>query len=785
MDLTFEEISELGGRIGSIAFGSLEPDVLSLEFSGALSGAVALPFKTGDFLRVLQDGECVFRGWVTEVQPARSSHVWVTQVEVQNVVGLLDALPVERSSYSGGQRLESARGVIEQALEGARRCSLLDDERFEVSVDAAIMAVFSAGTESVWSNILAATRWIPNAASWYDHSAGVLHFVGGAVVAGSTARGRVVFGLPPYSGLLKVGSSELVMTDEWTEEPAAMAARMLLGSTEVAATAADAFTLELEARAPGAAGNGLILEYAAGNANGGGEYVEPFSGGTDSEGLQLASLESLQQADLPGSVVSVSSSERAWVEPPVVALRGAVEFTMPEGASIYQPGAFVYHVPKVPLSVGADDLQELSSEAQKMTGEWNLVKGWGVPQGWGSTGANMQGSVSNGAAWMTFWRKFVPELRCVNGSCVTFGEAVFEPMPVEEAYPEDPEDDESNSLAEVYKWRPKLLEKRNGPANYREFAPGSPENIYVCYEGSFPASSELRGCVDGLHFCRGTLRQYVWLSGDFAGTLRGPEVGKFFDGCLKFGTAETAYTCLTLSGVFINKRRVRYQSGTLGQPGLGEDAGTPETPEEPEGGSSGAGALTQRDYEQVARDYYYSSRAVGTHGSMQLAEVFRYRHGAHMGVLRSARWVPETGALTLQTGASGPLGVDALLQRQQLGRQQAVADLQESAAQKSQKGEQEAPDEDDDEEEFPMVAGTASASHQAWHAGARVAPFAVYMDDKGRMLINGGPLPSPTGVIDVDPMDISDLWRQGRRFFVKARWNNDSKKYEPVVLYLD
>ena len=114
-----------------------------------------------------------------------------------------------------------------------------------------------------------------------------------------------------------------------------------------------------------------------------------------------------------------------------------------------------------------------------------------------------------------------------------------------------------------------------------------------------------------------------------------------------------------------------------------------------------------------------------------------------------------------------------------------MADLQESAAQKSQKGEQEAPDEDDDEEEFPMVAGTASASHQAWHAGARVAPFAVYMDDKGRMLINGGPLPSPTGVIDVDPMDISDLWRQGRRFFVKARWNNDSKKYEPVVLYLD
>lgn len=791
MDFTFEELTGLGCRQCSVDYLSMAADVLRMEFAGTLMAHVPLPFAVGGFVRVLQDGECVFRGWVTQVEPAMDSQVWVTRVEVQNVVAVLDALPVEVSSYEQEQRLESARALVQQALSAAQRCELLAEERFEVELDAAVMAVFSSGTESVWSNILAAARWVPNAASWYDHRTGTLHLLGGTVAAGSKARGRVVFGTWPYSGVLYVGSSALVMTEEWTAEPAVVAARLLRDSTEVAATAVDAYTLELVARVPGAAGNELVLEYATSDANENGSVVEPFAGGNDGAGLPLATMESLQGAELPGSVVSVSSCATAWEVPPVVALRGRYEFTLPAGASVYQPGAFVYHVPKKEVSAGGGgSVRKQAAAVQQVGGEWNVVKGYEVPPGWqtvnGGEAADMRVEVSGAPGlFHEFWGRYLPEIRKTNVSCLAFGPAVFEPMPVAEAYPEAEEDNEVGTLAGVVKWRPPLLESKNGPANYKEFKSGEDKNLYVCYEGQFPASSESRGNVSGLKFCRGTLRQYVWLKSKYTGVLAGTEVTAFFAGSMKVagddGKEEVvSYTQLTLDGVFINRRRTRYQSGTNGQP---EAAESPEPePDVPAGGST---ELTKRDYIQALSDYYYSSRPVGTHGSMQLAEVSAYRHGAGLGVLKSVRWNPGTGALTLTTGAGGPVGVEAILQRQQVGKMQALADLQEDLAQESQPetGEEEAPEEV--VESYPMVGGGASAGHRVDAKAARLEPFAVYMEDDGRMMMNGGPLPSPVGIIDVEPQDISAEWQAGREFYVKARWNRSSKHWEAVVLYRD
>ncbi len=791
MDLSFEDLTRLGCRQFSVDYMSMAADVLRMEFCGSLLEYAPLPFAAGDALRLMQDGECVFRGWVTQVEPAMDSQVWVTRVEVQNVVAVLDALPVEVSSYETEQRLESARELVQQALSAARLCTMLEGERFEVELEASVMAVFSSGTESVWSNILAATRWVPNAASWYDHGSGTLHLLGGPVAAGSKARGRVLFGLAMSSGVLVVGASRLEVTEEWTVEPAAEAARLLRGSMEVAATAVDAYTLELVARAPGAAGNEIELAFEAG-AEGDVATVEVFCGGDDSVGLQLATMESLQGAELPGSVVSVSSSVTAWEVPPVVALRGRYEFTLPAGASVYQPGAFVYHVPKKEVSAGGGgSVREQAAAVQQVGGEWNVVKGYEVPPGWQTVNSgeavDMRVEVNNGAACHEFWRRYLPEIRKTDVSCLAFGAAVFEALPVAEAYPEAEEDNEVGTLAGVVKWRPPLLESKNGPANYEEFKSGEDKNLYVCYEGQFPASSESRGNVRGLKFCRGTLRQYVWLKSKYTGVLAGTEVTAFFAGSMKVtgddGKEETvSYTQLTLDGVFINRRRTRYQSGTNGQPEANADAGE----EEPEAGDAGSETeLTQRDYIQALSDYYYSSRPVGTHGSMQLAEVSAYRHGAGLGVLKSVRWNPATGALTLTTGAGGPVGVEAILQRQQVGKMQALADLQGDLAEESQAISGETEDTEEETESYPMVGGGASAGHRVDAKAARLEPFAVYMEDDGRMMMNGGPLPSPVGIIDVEPQDISAEWQAGREFYVKARWNRSSKQWEAVVLYRD
>ncbi len=788
MDLTFEDLTGLGCRQFSVDYMSMAADVLRMEFAGTLLGHAGLPFAAGDALRLMQDGDCVFRGWVTQVEPAMDSQVWVTRVEVQNVVAVLDALPVEVSSYEQEQRLESARELVEQALSSARRCAMLADERFEVGIAGAVMAVFSSGTESVWSNILAATRWVPNAASWYDHGTGTLHLLGGTAAAGSKASGRVVFGADSRSGVLVVGSSRLSVTEEWAEEPARVAAKLLRGSTEVAATAVDAYTLELVARAPGAAGNGLALVFEPGSV-GDVATVVPFASGDDSCGLQLATMESLQAAELPGTVVSVSSCVTAWEVPPVVALRGRYEFTLPAGASIYQPGAFVYHVPKSDVPVGGGgDVERQMPAVQRAGGEWHIVKGYEVPPGWQTVNSgeavDMRVKVS-GAPGLhhEFWARYLPEIRKTNVSCLAFGPAVFEPMPVEEAYPEAEEDNEVSTLEGVTKWRPPLLESRNGPANYEEFKSGEDKKLYVCYEGQFPASSERRGNVSGLKFCKGTLRQFVWLQSKYTGVLSGTDVTAFFAGSMKVTGADgkeevVSYTQLTLDGVFINRRRTRYQAGTNGQP-EGTEAPEP-VPDVPAGGSTELGEL---DYIQALTDYYYSSRPVGSHGSIQLAEVGAYRHGAGLGVLKSVRWHPVTGALTLTTGAGGPVGVEAILQRQQVGKMQALTNLQEDLAKESQPNGGVTDDTEEETESYPMVGGGASAGHRVDARAVRREPFAVYMEDDGRMMMNGGPLPSPVGIIDVEPKDLSAVWQAGREFYVKARWNRSTRQWEAVVLY--
>jgi hypothetical protein len=118
-----------------------------------------------------------------------------------------------------------------------------------------------------------------------------------------------------------------------------------------------------------------------------------------------------------------------------------------------------------------------------------------------------------------------------------------------------------------------------------------------------------------------------------------------------------------------------------------------------------------------------------------------------------------------------------------VGKLQAMADLQGDLAEKSQPetGEEEEPEEE--VESYPMVGGGAAAGHRVEAKAARLEPFAVYMEDDGCMMMNGGPLPSPVGIIDVEPVDISAVWAAGREFYVKARWSRSTRQWEPVVLY--
>ena len=157
--------------------------------------------------------------------------------------------------------------------------------------------------------------------------------------------------------------------------------------------------------------------------------------------------------------------------------------------------------------------------------------------------------------------------------------------------------------------------------------------------------------------------------------------------------------CLPLAGIFINRRRTRYQSGTLAQPSDSTDGTEAETDE-----------LSRTDYIQAITDYYISSRPYGTHGSVTLAGVANYIHSDRYGILKSAQWKPASGDLTLTTGAGGPLGVDAILQRQQVGRRQALSDIAASVAAASQANDSADGDGDGADDSYPMVGAAASAT---------------------------------------------------------------------------
>lgn len=689
----------MGGAVGEIEYVSMGADRCVVEFveSMRVDAGTKIPWQEGDAVLLFDEDEggvevCIFRGWVTERSEREADWVRRTSVVLQNDVALLDALPMETSSYTTRERVTKAGDVLNRALSGAVGC--LCTGHYMDGGGQLLLSEYASGTESRWGRVLGVARWSPQLMSCYSHSVPAFRF--------------------SFNG----------------------AARAKLES---------------------------VLSRVEG---------------------------------VPGwKVVSVERRRVAWQVPPVCALRGRYTHTIPEGASVQQPGAFVYHVPKV--EVAQEEEEEVEKAAvREAAGEWQLVKGYAVPAGWRrpeGEAVDMRMAVTNGGEWHEFWKRYFRLLKQTSSACVRFGAAVWEPMAVDEAYPEDEEDNETTALAGVTRFCPPTLETKNGPANYEEFGEG--KKMYVLYSGSFPASSVSRANVSGLKFCRGTLRQYVWLADgvEYSGTAPGADVEAFFSGTMQLTGEEGAkgarvrYGCLTLDAVFINRRRTRYQVATNAQPEKQKE----DEEEDEEGSTTKPTGPTGRDYVQALTDYYNATRDDGDAGTVELAGVWHYRHGPQWGYLQSARWNPMTGRLVLTTGRAEPLGMDALLQRQTLGRRQALDDIAERDALRGQpplpvEDDEETGEEEDEEkeEEYPMVAPSETANVRADVTAARQEPFAIYMDDAGARWLNGGPLPTPAGIIEVQPQRL-DNWKAGRQYFVKAAWSRTERKWTAKVLWRD
>lgn len=478
--------------------------------------------------------------------------------------------------------------------------------------------------------------------------------------------------------------------------------------------------------------------------------------------------------------------------PPAVSLSwsSGTERVFPAGGNPRQPWAFRM---EIPARAGAEEEEPTPKQQrnyQRAAAQKMVVRGHKVPTGWANTG-NMKTASGKPGEHQKFWAHF-PAMRALaktNAACLDFGTAIFEAVPLNDAFPVDEEDAEDEDAP-------------GQPANYEEFVASTQNdtNIYAHFDGSFPASKESRDNVSGLKFCRGVLKQYVWLKTDYAGSLSKEKWMEFFSGSATFTDANGKHKCryalLTLECNFINRRRKVYKVGTNevmpSDPDYIENEEEEETPDEPDSGPS------DTDYISAAQDYYNATRKLFYDGAITLHGVRGYLpsriNSSNLSIIggRSewesmntpvvrAAWNPARHTLELSTGSPELLTIDERIQRQQLGRQSSMGAGTSFATPPSM---YEPPTTEPGEPQpepatYPMISPSVNAEATVTKAGRPLNPFELYEED-GKWYLNEGTLVAPGGkIISFETTDVTEdvAGNDKVRFSVRAEFDYTKREW--------
>jgi hypothetical protein len=440
---------------------------------------------------------------------------------------------------------------------------------------------------------------------------------------------------------------------------------------------------------------------------------------------------------------------------------------------------------------------EEAQRVQRAAQNSMLVQGIKVPDGWQVVAeghpVDMKDTAPGAPAnWHNFWKGFTAfrALSKTSVGCLAYGQAVFEPVPVDEAFPPGV-----------------LAEDNEQPANYEPFTQGKDVHIYVLAQGQFPASSKSRDNVSGLKFCKGKLKQYVWITSEYTGELSKAEWQEFFSGSTKITidgvTGKTRYALLELDAIFINRRRKKYKTGTNELDESDEDYIANETPDStPDTDDGGA---TAEDYTSAAQDYYNATRKLFYDGSITLRGVSGYSPavlaGANLNILGArdewatmaspvvqAEYNPQYGTLTLTTGSPEILTIDERVQRTLIGRQSnANAGTSMVNAPEYYYDPDQPEDEEDEESGFPMISPSISAQATATKSGRPLNPFQIYSEGSEtnlRWYINEGTMVAPGGnVVAFETTEITELVAKhpNDKFTVRVERKKGTQEWEAVV----
>lgn len=657
-----------------------------------------------------------------------------------------------------------------------------------------------------------------------------------------SANGQVLTATAAAAGAAGNG---IQVTLRWITSPIMIYTLTLAGG-------ADAQGVVLTAKAAGSAGNGIGV-YASGCFGTAGQFrggadasgvsygVTPFSGGggTDVRAAYDGLLGQRARQDLPEGwkitrhVVNTDAGNKAPTA--VIGVTSGrlggqnVVFKVPEDASEYQEGALVVDVdidrtrePQVeresweydPTKEGARrDILRQAERANRLredTQKWMTVKGTPIPEGWAVAGGAVKMNVphvKDREAWQRFWAQFGAFK--VLGEITegfAFGKPYFFPIAAEEAYPPDdaPEFEEAPRIGAL---RPHVREVSNVPANYKLLTPS--DNMHLLVEGSFPASSKAGGNVGGLHFCKGCLKQYVFIDGNLEGISK-EQATAFFKGSYKFKGKTRRFTCLKVEGTFIDRRRKRFQEGTNKRapedPDYNEDIDggrgwhvvgerTEDDPEPQQG-------LSKADYIAAAKEYLAACGNMGTAGRTE--EISAHVVGgdfdpgltvddvfAVLGMAPAASGGYSYDSSSREVTARGSAGqaanfeLDDFLTRRRAVKEAAWLDWKErhkdaveaKERERDTAGGAEPPEypltplewqAEREKDNYPMVSPSISASAGVSNEDAPLNPFQVYADGE-KWFINEGEMASARyGVLKFLTTDITSIWKANRSFYVKV-----------------
>lgn len=609
----------------------------------------------------------------------------------------------------------------------------------------------------------------------------------------------------------------------------------------------------LTANEAGSDGNGIGV-YASGcfgvagqfrggaDASGVSYGVTPFSGGggTDVRAAYDGLLGQRARQDLPEGwkitrhVVNTDAGNKAPTA--VIGVTSGrlggqnVVFKVPEDASEYQEGALVVDVdidrtrePQVeresweydPTKEGArrDILRqaERDNRLREDTQKWMTVKGTPIPAGLAVAGGAVKMNiphVKDREKWQRFWAQFGAFK--VLGEITegfAFGKPYFFPIAAEEAYPTDGGAPEFEEATRIGALRPPVREFSNVPANYKLLTPS--DNMHLLVEGSFPASSKAGGNVGGLHFCKGCLKQYVFVDGNLEGITK-EQATAFFKGSYKFKGKTRRFTCLKVEGTFIDRRRKRFQEGTNKRapedPDYNEDIDggrgwhvvgerTEEDPEPQQG-------LSKADYIAAAKEYLAACGNMGTAGRTE--EISAHVVGgdfdpgltvddvfAVLGMAPAASGGYSYDSSSREVTARGSAGqaanfeLEDFLTRRRAVKEAAWLDWKErhkdaveaKERERDTAGGAEPPEypltplewqAEREKDNYPMVSPSISASAGVSNEDAPLNPFQVYADGE-KWFINEGEMASARyGVLKFPTTEITSIWQANRSFYVKV-----------------